>query len=525
MVRIAFILLCHKDPDAVIRQAERLTAAGDCIAIHYDANAPRADFARIRAALDGNPNVAFPRRQVRCGWGDWSLVAATLAALRAAEAAFPRATHFYLLSGDCMAIKSHRYAHARLAERDADFIESVDFLGSDWIKTGLKEERLVYRHFFNERRHPRLFYAALALQRRLGLSRRWPDDLAIMIGSQWWCLRRSTVEAVLDFVRRRRDVVRFFRTTWIPDETFFQTLVRRIVPRQEIVPRTPTFLAFSDYGMPATFYNDHYDLLLAQDFLFARKISPHAHDLKRRLGELYASDREAFPISNEGQRLYRFLTGRGRVGRRFAARFWEREGSIGRDRVLLVLVCKKWHVAKRLGEAIEAAAGITAIGYLFSEESTPLPDLGGIGQSLGKRARHRRALLRMLFEHFGTDRMVICVDPADIELMRDFEADRCETRFLEVECVFDDAYLQGHARRVGLAGAETPEPALAGLVQAIRTDFAREADVIRDAGFAGLHRVSERFSEIENAFPLASFLRIDEERARAIARTEQLFSD
>ena len=30
--------------------------------------------------------------------------------------------------------------------------------------------------------------------------------------------------------------MRFFRTTWIPDETFFQTLVRHLVPE----PRDPS---------------------------------------------------------------------------------------------------------------------------------------------------------------------------------------------------------------------------------------------------------------------------------------------
>ena len=39
MAKIAFILLCHKDPEGIIRQAERLTAVGDCMAIHFDARA------------------------------------------------------------------------------------------------------------------------------------------------------------------------------------------------------------------------------------------------------------------------------------------------------------------------------------------------------------------------------------------------------------------------------------------------------------------------------------------------------
>ena len=44
-----------------------------------------------------------------------------------------------------------------------------------------------------------------------------------------------------------------------------------------------TFLMFTDYGMPVTFYNDHHDLLLAQASLFARKISTEATELKTRL--------------------------------------------------------------------------------------------------------------------------------------------------------------------------------------------------------------------------------------------------
>ena len=148
------------------------------------------------------------------------------------------------------------------------------------------------------------------------MEREIPHDIQVQIGSQWWCLRRRTIEWILDFSKTRKDVMRFFRTTWIPDETFFQTLVRHLVPEEEIESRTLTFLMFSDYGMPVTFYDDHYDLLLSQDFLFARKISPGAHDLKRRLGDLYASAKEAFQISKEGVSMFRFLSGGGRPGRR-----------------------------------------------------------------------------------------------------------------------------------------------------------------------------------------------------------------
>ncbi|MEO1363016.1 MAG: DUF5928 domain-containing protein [Pseudomonadota bacterium] len=525
MAKIAYILLCHKDPLAIIKQAERLTAAGDYMSIHFDARADARAFAQIRGALADNPNVAFAHRRIKCGWGEWSLVQATLYAVEAAVEAFPRATHFYMLSGDCMAIKSAEYTHKFLDENDADFIESFDYFESDWIKTGFKEERLIYRHFFNERKHKKLFYASFNAQRRLGLTREVPADLQVMIGSQWWCLRRRTIEWVLDFTRKRRDVMRFFSTTWIPDETFFQTIVRHLVPEEEINSRTLTFLMFTDYGMPVTFYDDHYDLLLAQDFLFARKISAEARDLKRRLGLLYAAENVPFQISNEGASLFKFLTGRGRIGRRFATRFWETESTLGRDRELMIIICKKWHVAKRLLERIRIMTNVPTIEYLFNEEHTPLPDLGGIQTTLGKRTRHRRALMRMLFDYYETDRLIVCMDPGELDLLQDFAGDRSVTRMLEIQCGFSDSYLVGHAMRVGLAGEQTSPETLERLLPTIRNDMTFESDRIRDAEFEHLEQMREGADVTENAKALSRFLAVPEDKAREIASVDYLFAD
>lgn len=525
MAKIAFILLCHKDPDAIIKQAERLTAVGDYMSIHFDASADPAAYQRIRAALDDNPNVAFAKKRIKCGWGEWSLVQATLHAVEAAVDSFPRATHFYMLSGDCMAIKSAEYAHDFLDRDDVDYIESFDYFESDWIKTGMKEERLIYRHFFNERNHKWLFYASYNAQKKLGFTREIPNDIQVQIGSQWWCLRRRTVEWIIEFTKKRKDVMRFFRTTWIPDETFFQTLVRHLVPENEIDTRTLTFLMFTDYGMPVTFYNDHYDLLLSQNFLFARKISPEAKELKRRLGLLYATRGWDFKVSNEGRSLFKFLTGRGREGRRFTKRFWEEESTLGRDRELLIVLCKKWHVAKRLVDRIRQKTNVPCIEYLFNEDGTDLPDLGGIQSTMSKRHRHRRALVRMMFDYYEADKLIICMDPGNLDLINDFCGDRSVTRLLDVECAFSDEYLIGHARRVGLAGEKTPRDTLERLLPTIRGDMMHESDQIRDAGFDNYNRIREVDNVDANAAALANFLSVSNDKAVEIVSSDYLYAD
>ncbi|MEL6960176.1 MAG: glycosyl transferase, partial [Pseudomonadota bacterium] len=100
MAKIAFILLCHKDPQAIVQQAEQLTAVGDYISIHFDARASKEAYAMIQDRLRDNPNVTYATKRIKCGWGEWSLVEGTLLALEAAEQAFPDASHFYFISGD-----------------------------------------------------------------------------------------------------------------------------------------------------------------------------------------------------------------------------------------------------------------------------------------------------------------------------------------------------------------------------------------------------------------------------------------
>jgi hypothetical protein len=525
MTQIAYLLLCHKDPEEVISQAARLTSVGDCVAIHFDARSAASDHARIRDALADNPRVTFARRRLKCGWGEWSLVAATLEVAKAAIEAFPGASHFYLLSGDCMPIKPAEHIRSWLDEQDADFIESVDFFQSGWIKTGIKEERLIYRHWFNERRRKRLFYTSMQLQARLGLARKLPEGLTIRIGSQWWCLRRKTMEAVLAFADGHKDVVRFFSTTWIPDETFFQTLVGHLVPEAQTRSRTLTFLLFTDYGIPATFHDDHHDLLLAQDYLFARKISPHAVDLKARLGVLFVDTGLAIKPGGDGRRQFDYLTSRGRHGRRFAPRFWEVGSSVGRDRSVYLVACKKWHVAKRLADRVQAITGLPTLHYLFDEDATDLPDLGGLEATIQKRSRHRKALVRMLFEARKSDRLLFCVDPGTTDVIRDFLDDHAQLRLLEVRCDFSDAYLTGHAVRLGLAGPAARPDELDRLLPTIRGDLRFESERLRDLNLPETHYLRETAGPDENAAALARFLGVPLDKAREILTTEHLFAD
>ena len=86
-------------------------------------------------------------------------------------------------------------------------------------------ERFTLYFPFSWRKNRYLFDAFVEFQRGVGLQRRIPNGIVPHMGSQWWCLTRQTLSAVLqDPDRKRYD--RYFRQVWIPDESYFQTLSR-----------------------------------------------------------------------------------------------------------------------------------------------------------------------------------------------------------------------------------------------------------------------------------------------------------
>jgi hypothetical protein len=190
-----------------------------------------------------------------------------------------------------------------------------------------------------------------------------------------------------------------------------------------------------------------------------------------------------------------------------------------------MLVCKKWHVAKRLLHAASDRLDIRGVEYLFDEASCPVPHLGGIERTLEKRNRHRRALMRMLFDYYDTDRLMICLDPANIALMQDFMGDRANTRILELQCVFDDPYLVGHAHRVGLATDDTPQEVIARMLPTLRYEFADESYRIREAEFTRHWRIRQDRSVNENAAVLSDFFGVTPEAGAVLAETPYLFAD
>jgi hypothetical protein len=269
-------MLVHTALDRA-EQVARHWAKADCpVVIHIDTKVKRRDHAAFITRLSDLPNVRFSPRY-SCEWGTWSLVKASQDAAELMLRAFPEVRHVYLASGSCLPLRPVKELQDYLAARPmTNFIESVTTEDVPWTVGGLDEERFTLRFPFSWKRHRKLFDWYVNFQRRVGFKRRIPDGLVPHLGSQWWCLTRQTLTAILEDPDRAK-YDRYFSRVWIPDESYYQTLVR--LYSTNIESRSLTLSKFDFQGKPHIFYDDHMQLLRRSDCFVARKIWPHAEKL------------------------------------------------------------------------------------------------------------------------------------------------------------------------------------------------------------------------------------------------------
>lgn len=273
---VGFLMLCHTALDRAAQVARHWATQGCPVVIHVDKRVRRKGYDGIVKALADLPNVRFSGRHA-CEWGTWGIVAATQEAATIMLQDFPQVRHVYLSSGSCLPLRPVAELVRYLDERPrTDFIESVTTEDVGWTIGGLNLERFTMRFPFSWRKQRRLFDAYVRLQRRIRLKRRVPAGIVPHLGSQWWCLTRQTLSAILDNPDRS-EIDRYFRHVWIPDESYFQTLVRQV--SDQVESRSLTLSKFDFQGKPHIFYDDHLQILRRSDCFVARKIWPHADRL------------------------------------------------------------------------------------------------------------------------------------------------------------------------------------------------------------------------------------------------------
>lgn len=416
---VGIIMMVHTALGRAEQVARHWAAAGCPVVIHVDATVPRDTYTAFTKSLADLSHVQFCKRH-KCEWGTWGLVAAAQSASEMMLRNFEDLRHVYLSSGSCLPLRPVEELVDYLAARpDTDFIESATTADVPWTVGGLDHERFTLRFPFSWKKHRYLFDKYVEFQRKIRMKRRIPKGIVPHMGSQWWCLTRKTLHTILnDPDRATYDA--YFRKVWIPDESYFQTLVR--LHTRRIESRSLTLSKFDFQGKPHIFYDDHLQLLRRSDCFVARKIWPHAERLYSAfLTDQTANMKRTEPNPSKIDRIFTKAVERrtrGRPGLYMQSRYpnhgWENGLTSGRYSVFqgfteLFTDFEPW---------LEKATGMRVHGHLFAPDRVEFAHKqhvinGALSDSPALRDYDANAFLASLIWNTRGERQCFQYGPAD----------------------------------------------------------------------------------------------------------------
>jgi len=294
-MQINYIILTHKSPTQLERLIAKLDDEGATFFVHIDLKTNIEQFKYLQ-----KENVIFLEDRVDVAWGDFTIVQATLNAMKSVVA-HKNNGYTILLSGQDYPIKSKKEIKEYFSKN-----QGADFIDSARIETvwGRYRERTVARkiNFSSKKKDFSVIYSIFDIRSLFELCILGYNILKFFIhsplknykklftaliskrkvpistqygGWAWWAFQYTTVEGILEIIEKREDIIDYYKECLLPDEMFFQTLIH-LIPNYKVNIKEP--ITYVNWGKgkavsPITFDESNLEELLQQpeNKLFARK--------------------------------------------------------------------------------------------------------------------------------------------------------------------------------------------------------------------------------------------------------------
>ena len=252
-MKIAYLITAYTNFDHLKRLVSALNDDNVAFFIHIDKKSTMPN------TLHEFDNVVFIKRE-DVWWGGWSFQDAIIRLIRDA---FSNGFDYYvLLSGNDYPIRPNSFLYNKLSTGD-EFISMNK--GFDLEKP---EDRLKYYYFDcfdrrNFRSVKTVFFYLMEKTSRLFFQKKSYPFQQIYYGPSWWALSHDCLKFVLDQIDNNKDYIRFYKTCWAPDESFFQT----IIGNSSFFNKCKTNLTYVDWSSvpyPAWIGQNHIELFKKQ---------------------------------------------------------------------------------------------------------------------------------------------------------------------------------------------------------------------------------------------------------------------
>ncbi len=223
MVRIAFLLLCHKNAEQVNALIRRLSSENRDFYVHVDAKSS------IYNDINWSDKVFPIQNRVAVQWGDVTMCNAEVALMKAAVESGKQYDYYWLISGQDYPIKTNSEIDDFLSARpnvsyininDKASTSHTDKLKRNEIWYPKNKKSIILRIFI------KLYEKISGEHRTYSLFKRKNTlGLEFRFGAQWFCLNSDCMHYVYEYIDSHPQLMIFFNHSVVPDECFVQTVI------------------------------------------------------------------------------------------------------------------------------------------------------------------------------------------------------------------------------------------------------------------------------------------------------------
>ena len=273
-MRIAHLILTHKNPAQLDRLLRALDHPGFDFYIHLDGKTDAAPFqylaerknAADRKNVADRNNVFFIRNRAKVYWAGFGTIQATFNGFREI---MPIGGYDYInvISGQDFPLKSAEAIYRYFEQRPGKEFITCQSIDGEWHWAAPR----VRTYSLINWRIPGKFRLEKLVNRLLP-ARKFPFDHKIVGRANWFTLTPAAIAYAMDFIDRHPELVRYYKYCWGADEFIFSTILYNSPFRDRITDN----VVYVDWtgqteGHPRILQAGDLPALQATDKLFGRK--------------------------------------------------------------------------------------------------------------------------------------------------------------------------------------------------------------------------------------------------------------
>jgi len=288
-ISIGFVLLTHHQPQQIYRLLAQLNKM-----FNYPPIVCHHDFFKCDLSMDHLPqNIAFVRPHLQTKWGDFSIVEATIKAIKLLYKSNNSPDWFILLSGSDYPIKTAKQilddlssspydAHINYAQIKYQTYQENPKISLIWQKLAYQRYyglKLFSLPFWGKHSYSKDLWGKKELEIRIDnplitqFFVPFNDNFSCFVGDQWFCANRRAAEYIIQFHDQNNAITSHYRRRMFADESYFQTILAN-APHLHLKNDNKRYLIWpTKSAHPKTMVMEDLPHLLACSSHFARKFN------------------------------------------------------------------------------------------------------------------------------------------------------------------------------------------------------------------------------------------------------------